>query len=135
MARDYAKGRVYIPLEDLERFGCSEEELAASVSSEPFRRLMAFEVDRAKELFRQGAPLAETLSGPAKLDVALFTRGGVSVLDAIKARNYDVLSSRPVLSKSKKARLLMSTWLGWKLGRGLLTRFATEKPPTGEKGR
>ena len=119
VARDYRKGRIYLPLEDLERFGYTEEELAGGAFNDNFRRLLAFQVERAMGLFREGAVLVATLEGPAKLDVALFTRGGVAVLDAIRKQGYDVLSVRPTLSKGRKASLFLSTWLAYKLGLGL----------------
>jgi squalene synthase HpnC len=111
LARDYQKGRIYLPLEDMSRFGYAEEELSRGVVNGRFRQLMAFEVDRAMQLFRQGAALADTLDGRVKLDVALFTRGGVAVLRAIQRQGYDVLSSRPYLSRGAKAGILLSTWL------------------------
>ena len=119
VARDYRKGRIYLPQEDLARFGYTEAELAQGVFNAAFRSLLAFEVERAMALFREGAALVPTLDGPARLDVALFTRGGVAVLDAIRKRGYDVLSARPALSRRRKAALFLSTWLSWKLGRGM----------------
>ena len=71
------------------------------------------------ELFREGATLVNMLDGPVKLDVALFTRGGVAVLEAIRRQDYDVLTARPKLSKPSKAGLFLSTWFTWKLGLGL----------------
>lgn len=118
VARDYLKGRIYLPLEDMARFGYTEEELAQGVVTPEFRQLLAFEVERAMDLFRQGAPLASTLDGVARLDVALFTRGGVAVLEAIRKQRYDVLTARPSLSRARKAGLFLSTWLGWRLGLG-----------------
>ncbi|MYC30144.1 MAG: squalene synthase HpnC [Chloroflexi bacterium] len=116
VARDYQKGRIYLPQEDMEQFGYSEAELSQGVFNPNFQRLMAFEVERAMDLFRVGADLVPRLSGVARLDVSLFTRGGVSVLEAIRRRQYDVLSGRPSLSRARKARLFLSSWLGWKLG-------------------
>jgi squalene synthase HpnC len=128
VARDYRKGRIYLPQEDLERFGYSEAELAQGVVNDSFRQLLAFEVDRAMGLFREGASLPGTLKGPAKLDVALFTRGGVAVLDAIRRQDYDVLTRRPALSRARKAALFASTWLTWKLGLGMgLPRYSGRK--------
>jgi squalene synthase HpnC len=128
VARDYRKGRIYLPQEDLERFGYSEAELAQGVVNDSFRQLLAFEVDRAMGLFREGASLLGTLKGPAKLDVALFTRGGVAVLDAIRRQDYDVLTRRPALSRPRKAALFASTWLTWKLGLGMgLPRYSGRK--------
>ena len=117
VARDYAMGRVYIPQEDMERFGYSEGQLARGDVTQEFRDLMAFEVERARGLFRRGMELVGTLGGRAKLDVALFSLGGVKVLDAIERQGYDVLSSRPTLSGATKLRLMLSTTL--KLGLGL----------------
>lgn len=119
VARDYRKGRIYLPQEDLARFGYTEAELARGVFNASFRRLLAFEVERAMALFQEGAALVPALEGPARLDVALFTRGGVALLDAIRKRDYDVLSARPTLSRHRKAALFLSTWLSWKLGRGM----------------
>ena len=139
VARDYRKGRIYLPQEDLERFSYTEEALSREIDreiapgttgettggisgakvSDTFRRLLAFEVERTMSRFIEGAALAPTLEGPARLDVALFTRGGVAVLDAIKKRGYDVLTARPALSRSRKGALFLSTWLRWKLGRSM----------------
>jgi len=127
VARDYRKGRIYLPLEDMAQFGYSEEELDRGDATPEFRQLLAFEVERAMDLFRQGATLPSSLEGVARLDVALFTRGGVSVLEAIRKQRYDVLTSRPSLSRARKAGLFLSTWLSWKLGLGF--RLPTTKPP------
>ena len=119
VARDYAKGRVYLPLEDLEQFGYTEAELSQEVVNHSFRDLLAFEVSRTRQLFARGAELVSLLDGPVKLDVALFTRGGLAVLDVIRRQNYDVLTARPSLTRTRKAALFLSTWLTWKLGLGL----------------
>ena len=111
VARDYRMGRIYVPLEDMERFGYTEAELAEGTVTESFRSLMRFEVDRARDLFARGLDLVDTLDGRFKLDVALFTKGGLSVLDAIERRNYDVLSGRPVVTRATKLRLMASTAL------------------------
>lgn len=118
VARDYELGRIYLPLEDLDHFGYTEGDLALHVFNPAFRQLMSFEVDRAMDLFREGATLVSTLDGVARLDVALFTRGGIAVLEAIEKQGYDVLKSRPSLSRAQKAGLFLSTWLSWKLGFG-----------------
>ncbi len=108
--RDYEIGRIYLPLEDMERYGYTEAELAQHVVNRSFRDLMAFEVERAEHLFQRGLPLVDMLEGKARIDVALFTKGGMAVLEAIKDQDYDVLSRRPSLSRWKKARLFLSTW-------------------------
>ena len=119
VARDYQKGRIYIPQEDLDNFGYAESDLAAGRVNPALRRLLAFEVARTRELFRQGAALPDTLAGRVKLDVALFTRGGMAVLDAIERRDYAVLTARPALSRRRKAALFLSPGLRWILGRSL----------------
>ena len=115
VVRDYALGRIYIPLEDMRRFGYTEDELAQGEVTDNFRRLMAFEVDRARELFERGLSLVDRIDGAFKLDVALFSKGGMSVLDSIERQGYDVVTRRPVVGKGKKLRLLMGTLLRLKL--------------------
>jgi len=109
--RDWQMGRIYIPLEDMERFGYGEEALAQRQCNESFRRLMAFEVELARHLFAQGLGLIDRVDGRLRLDLKLFSLGGLAVLDAIEAISYDVLHRRPTLSKAKKA---------WLVARGLL---------------
>lgn len=115
--RDWDMGRVYIPQEDMERFGYSEDKLQKGLADDSFRALMRFEVDRARDLFRQGAGLVDLVDGPARLDIALFTKGGLHILNAIERRNYDVLGSRPTLSKLSRAWLVASTAARLKLKR------------------
>lgn len=124
VVRDFGKGRIYIPQEDAQRFGYSEKQLSSREITDAFRSLMEFEVARTRELFQQGLPLIETLDGRLKLDVALYSLGGLRVLDAIEGRRYDVLTSRPKLGKMAKIRLTLATSL--RLGLGMrLTRAAS----------
>ncbi|MBI4298849.1 MAG: squalene synthase HpnC [Chloroflexi bacterium] len=109
VSRDMDMGRIYIPLEDMERFGYCQEELLGRVVNEPFRHLMAFEVDRTFELFRQGLKLVDMVDNRLKLDITLFSLGGMRILKAIERQNYDVLSRRPTLSKGAKLSLILST--------------------------
>lgn len=109
VARDYAMGRIYIPLEDMREFGCAEEQIASGIADTAFRYLMRFEVDRAQALFDEGLPLATRLSGRARLAIALFSKGGLRVLDAIRKQDYDVLSKRPVVTSSQKLWIIVST--------------------------
>ena len=119
VSRDYYdRGRVYLPQRDMARFSVPESDIASGRASGEFRALLAYECELAMQLFREGSPLVPSLDRQARLPVALFTRGGVAILEVIRRRNYDVLSERPALSKGRKARLLLSTWLGSKLGLG-----------------
>ena len=114
--RDWQKGRIYLPLEDMQAHGVTEEQLARRAFDDNFRRLMAFQVERTRQMFRHGAQLLPRIEGHAKVDVALFTRGGMAVLDAIEKQDYNVLARRPSLSRFKKGWLLLSTWAALKLG-------------------
>ena len=123
--RDYQeRGRVYLPQNDMHRFGVSESDIANGNATNAFRTLLRHECEIAMQMFRRGVPLVEQLDKKAQLPVALFTRGGVAVLDAIRRQSYDVLSNRPALSKQRKSWLLASAWLGNKLG----TRYGLPKP-------
>jgi squalene synthase HpnC len=111
VAVDLEMGRVYIPLEEMEHFGYSEEDLQERRYNEAFRRLMAFQVDRTRGLFRQGRRLPELVMGRLRADLRLFSLGGLAVLDAIERIRYDVLHQRPRLSRARR---------GWLVARSLL---------------
>ena len=121
VAEDFQKGRVYLPQEDLRRFGVTEDVIAAGKPTPEFRELMRFEVSRARDWFRQGMPLVGKVHRELARDVDLFSRGGMEILNAIEASDYDVLSRRPTLSKPRKlALVLRAAWgrlglsrLGW----------------------
>jgi squalene synthase HpnC len=121
VARDYAIGRVYLPLEDLERFGCSIEDIASRRFSPSFAELLRFEVERTRTLFQQGLPLVPLMPADLQADIELFSRGGLAILGKIEQTNYNVLTSRPALSRWDKGSLLLGVawgrlraWLpGW----------------------
>lgn len=102
---DLAKGRIYVPLEDMATFGVPEADLAADRGSPALRRLIAFEVQRTRDFFRRGLPLIDRVAGRLRLDLRLFTLAGLAVLDAIEAQDYDVVAHRPEVSKATKAWL------------------------------
>lgn len=106
VAEDFDKGRVYLPQGDLRRFGVSEAVIAAKRATPEFREVMRFEVERAREWFRQGLPLIGRVSRELARDLDLFSRGGMEILSAIEASGYDVLSRRPALSKARKLSLV-----------------------------
>lgn len=107
VSRDLVKGRVYLPGEDRRRFGYSDEDLRGRRFTPAFAELMQFEVQRTREYFERGAKLLPLLPRDAFIDVALFLRGGLAVLDAIEQQGYDVWSRRPVVSKWRKLGLLL----------------------------
>jgi squalene synthase HpnC len=92
VAEDYARGRVYLPADDLARFGCDEDDLRAATATPELRALIAFEADRARALLAHGAPLARRLSPRSGLAVAAFVAGGNAALDALARAGYDVLA-------------------------------------------
>ncbi len=105
---DYEKGRIYLPLEDLRRFGVSAEDIAQRRATSQFRELMRFEVERAREWFERGLPLLRKVDSELFVDIELFSRGGQEILNAIERQGFDVLSSRPVISKARKLWLVAS---------------------------
>ena len=109
VAEDFARGRVYLPSEDLEHFGVAEKDLAAGAPTSAFKRLMAAEVGRARRLLAEGAPLIRTLTGRAAFAVAAFVAGGRSALAAIERADFDVLSSRPRPGAALRAYYLIAT--------------------------
>jgi squalene synthase HpnC len=113
---DLAKGRVYIPAEDMRRFGYSAEELRRGVVNDAFRALMRFETERARASFADGRALEGMVDRRARTDVRLFRLGGEAVLDAIEGADYDVLSSRPRTRKAKKAWMALSNGIRMKAG-------------------
>ena len=102
--RDLALGRVYLPQQDLERFGVGDADLAGPLT-ERVASLLQFEGARARALLQAGLPLADALAGRAGLSVALYARGGLAALDALEAAGWDVFSSRPAPTKWTFARL------------------------------
>jgi squalene synthase HpnC len=103
---DYAKGRIYLPLEDLRRFGVTEEDIAAQRNTSAFCDLLRFEVDRARDWFSRGLPLVEKVDRELAVDIELFSRGGQEILNAIEAQGFNVLGRRPQISKSRKLALV-----------------------------
>jgi squalene synthase HpnC len=109
---DYAKGRIYLPLEDLERFGVTEDDIAAQRNTPAFCAMMKFEVERAREWFRSGLPLVSKVDKELAVDLELFTRGGQEILNAIERQGFAVLGCRPSISKSRKLALVARAALG-----------------------
>lgn len=113
--RDYDIGRIYLPADDMARFGVTEEMISKGHATPEFKALMRFEVERTRELFIKGYELVKHVDGQAKIDLALFTGGGLTVLRAVEKLDYDVLTERPEVSKSTKLRLLISAYVRTKL--------------------
>jgi squalene synthase HpnC len=103
---DYAKGRIYLPLEDLRRFNVTEDDIARSQNTLAFCAMMKFEVERAHDWFQQGLPLIGRVDSELAIDLDLFSRGGQEILNAIEKQGYAVLGNRPSISKPRKLALV-----------------------------
>jgi squalene synthase HpnC len=121
---DQHKDRVYLPLDLLAKHGYTVDELFAHKFDARFRAIMREAVDRARELFLAGLPLNRMVNRRLAVDLELFSRGGMCVLDKIEQQGYDVLSRRPKISKVERAGLLIGTLARIALTRAAFTRAA-----------
>ncbi|MCL2022200.1 MAG: squalene synthase HpnC [Betaproteobacteria bacterium] len=97
VALDWQKGRVYLPRDEMERFGVLEADIAAGRQNAAWRDLMRFQVERARALMVSGAPLARRLPGRLGWEIRFTVQGGLRILEKIAEADYDVCSRRPVL--------------------------------------
>ena len=114
VGRDLEKGRIYIPLDIAAAHGVSEQDIVDRRFANGYVSLMKELIARTRELFARGMPLAQSVSGKLRVDLEMFSRGGLAVLEAIEKEGYDTLHLRPAVSKGKQARLL---------GRALFSQF------------
>ena len=119
VSRDLEKGRIYLPLDEAARFGVSEKDIVERGFSEKYVALMKSLIARTRQLFTEGAPLSKMVDKRLSLDLALFSKGGIAVLDAIERMGYDTLHRRPSISKAKQMRLL---------GGALISRAVSRNP-------
>jgi squalene synthase HpnC/squalene synthase HpnD len=106
VSRDLEKGRIYIPLDALAAHGLTEDDIVARRFDARYVALMKSLIARTRELFAAGLPLAERIDGTLRIDIELFSRGGLAILDAIESSGYDTLNHRPALTKWTELRLL-----------------------------
>jgi squalene synthase HpnC len=95
VAEDLANNRIYLPRQDMDAFGVTEQDLAKQTASQQVKDLIKFEADRARQALDEGSPLVGTLKGMARLAIAGYVSGGRATLKAITASGYDVLRSTP----------------------------------------
>jgi len=110
---DWERGRVYIPQEDLHRFGISETEIANRSTTDSFRELMTFEVERARSLFLEGFSLLRKVDAGLRLQLALYWHGGMRALDAIERIDYDVLNRSARLKPADKMMVGIKSFCCW----------------------
>ena len=108
VAIDHAKGRIYLPAADMARFGVSEAHLAQGRCDAAWCALLAFQVQRARSMMQEGAPLARRLPGRIGWELRLVVLGGLRILARIEAARYDVFRQRPVLGRADWA------WIAWR---------------------
>jgi squalene synthase HpnC len=109
---DFRRGRIYLPAEDLERFGVRAQDLGAREASRSLRQALEFEVTRARGLLSEGAPLVGALHGRARIAVAGYVGGGRAALDAIEAAHYDVLAGAPRATRAQRLRKTLDALRG-----------------------
>lgn len=110
VALDVARDRVYLPLEDLVRFDYSLDDLRAARTDARWRRLLALELERTREIFQRGRLLAERVTPSLRLQLRMTWLGGMKVLEKIEGVEYDVFRSRPSLGRWGFVELLVSAW-------------------------
>ncbi|HEY2459586.1 MAG TPA: squalene synthase HpnC [Candidatus Acidoferrum sp.] len=117
VSRDLEKGRIYIPLDAAAKHGLNESDIVERHFDHRYVQLMKNLIARTRELFAEGLPLAKMVDGRLSVDLEMFSRGGIAVLDAIESSGYDTLHHRPSVSKGKQVRLL---------GRALVTQLVAK---------
>jgi squalene synthase HpnC/squalene synthase HpnD len=119
VSRDLEKGRIYIPLDEAAARNVGEKDIVERRFDENTAALMKALMAKTRALFAQGAPLAQLVDARLSVDLELFSKGGIAVLDAIENMGYDTLHRRPSIGKAKQVRLL---------GRALVSRAIARKP-------
>jgi squalene synthase HpnC len=104
---DWAKRRLYIPVEDIERFGYTEDGLTRGIYNKRFRSLLEFQVERTRMYFSAGRPLLDEAVNNLRFELRLTWLGGMTILKKIEQANFDVLSARPAISTLDKAGIFM----------------------------
>jgi squalene synthase HpnC len=106
VSRDLEKGRIYIPIDIAAGHGLTATDIVERRFDARYVELMKDLIGRTRELFAEGMPLAKMVDARLSVDLEMFSRGGLAVLDAIEASGYDTLHHRPSIGKGKQVRLL-----------------------------
>ena len=123
VSRDLDKGRIYIPLDALAVHGMKEDDIVNRRFDERYVRLMKDLIARTRQLFAAGLPLAESVDPGLRIDIEMFSGGGLAVLDAIERIGYNTLERRPAIGRGTQVRLL---------GKALLSRMVTRDSSPGK---
>ncbi|QQS49387.1 MAG: squalene synthase HpnC [Acidobacteriota bacterium] len=108
---DILKDRVYLPQDEMARFGVTVDDLRTGAFSDRYAALMRFQVERTREIFDRGRMLPKLVKGRLALELRLTWLGGMRILERIESLGYDTLRSRPVITLPDKVRLLMRSLL------------------------
>jgi phytoene synthase len=108
LSRDLQRGRIYLPLEDLDRFGYTVADLQNGLQNDRFRLLMLFEIERTRALFESAGNLPASVGGRLGLELGLTRRGGMMILRKIEESDYNVLFSRPKITGWDKVRMMLT---------------------------
>ncbi len=133
VSRDLEKGRIYIPLDRAAAHGLGEQDIVARKFDQRYIALMKELIEHTRGLFEKGLPLSKMVEGKLSVDLAMFSRGGMAVLDAIEEMGYDTLHRRPAVSKAKQVGLLGRTVFTHVFGSSELNRIG-EFPREGADG-
>ena len=107
VSADWRKGRLYLPLDDLGRFGYTEEDIERGTVDRRFREIMKLQVDRARGYILSGSPLVGEAPRAIRFELALTVRGGLAILKSVERTGFDVLRRRPVISVLEKGRIAL----------------------------
>ncbi len=113
VAIDLKKDRIYLPRDEQARFGVDEAMLQAGTLTDPLRRLLAFQVERTREIFEEGRALPNQVRGMLSLELKLVWLGGTRILEKLRAADYDFYRRRPKIGALDKIRLLVRALGGW----------------------
>ncbi len=113
VAIDLIKDRIYLPRDEQARFGVDEAMLQAGTLTDPLRRLLAFQVERTREIFEEGRALPNQVRGMLSLELKLVWLGGTCILDKLPAADYDFYRRRPKIRTLDKIHLLIRAFGGW----------------------
>lgn len=106
VAIDLRKDRIYLPQDELRRFGVDEDQIARGAADERWRQLMHFQVGRARDMLLSGAPLARSLKGRIGMELKMIVQGGLRITDKLEQVRYDVFRQRPTLAAADWPRML-----------------------------
>ena len=118
--RDSKLNRIYIPMDELSKFGVSEEDILCGKSNQELINMIKFQCDRSKNIINSGKTLVSNLPGPKKIPISLFIQSGNLVLKKIEKINYKTTVTRPFVTKVDKSLLISKTLIKYLLNKKLI---------------